>query len=486
MIRDGRTAAFEAVYDRHHRSILSFCRHMLANADEAEDAVQHTFLAAYSDIINTDKPISLRAWLFTIARNRCYSVLRSRREQPTEALAEPATEGLATQVQRRQDLRDLVSDLQRLPQEQRAALVLAEMDALSHDQIGVVLGVPRDKVKSLVFQARESLLASRAARDTDCSEIRRQLATLHGGALRRTHLRRHLRECAGCREYRAQIDHQRKRLRVILPVAPTLALKEAVLATTVGGAGLGLAGGGGVLASSALKGAVLKTAIGATLAGVGAVGTVASGVLPLTVHQQAQAQPAVPPPLAAHSSSDRDESAVASSARAAGTEAIPLRNLRASGLAESAFPSARAARAHRHVTDTQVFVIPAVRRRFAVVPRTIPYPIASSYGAGVGVSVSTPGNAGNGRGHGWGRIRSHGQAARHNGGAWPTATRTGPAAGADRSNARAHGVGRSGTKGSAAGGHGNGNGRGLGHGAGGYKKQLPAPSTGQAGARGLG
>ncbi|MGA2929789.1 MAG: RNA polymerase sigma factor, partial [Solirubrobacteraceae bacterium] len=253
LIRQGRVAAFEAAYDRHHRAILSFCRHVLGDPEEAEDAVQHTFLAAYDDLTSTDKPIHLRAWLFTIARNRCYSMLRSRREQPAGELAEPATEGLATVVQRRQDLRDLVVDVQRLPDDQRAALVLAELDALSHDQIADVLGVPREKVKALVFQARESLTASRAARDTDCSEIRRQLATLRGAGLRRANIRRHLRECEGCREFRKRVDRQRSGLAAVLPVAPTLALKDGVLTASVGGvSGAGVSGSSALLASSAL------------------------------------------------------------------------------------------------------------------------------------------------------------------------------------------------------------------------------------------
>jgi RNA polymerase sigma factor (sigma-70 family) len=276
LIRAGSSAAFEAVYDRHHRAILSFCRHMLGSPEEAEDAVQHTFLSAYSDLCGSSKPIVLRPWLFTIARNRCYSVLRARRDIPTGELDEPATEGLATQVQRRQELRDLVADLGRLPDEQRAALVLAEMDALNHDQIADVLGVPKDKVKSLVFQARESLIASRAARETDCSTIREQLSTLRGGALRRGNLKRHLSLCEGCRDYRAEIDSQRKALAIVLPVAPTLALKEGILGATVGGAaGAGAlgAGTGMFAAGSALKGAGAKGVVAAVLAGIGTAGT---------------------------------------------------------------------------------------------------------------------------------------------------------------------------------------------------------------------
>ena len=66
----------------------------------------------------------------------------------------------------------------RLPDEQRAALVLMELGDLSHAEIAGVLGC-RGKVKSLVFMARSSLTASRAARDASCVEIREQLAAPH-------------------------------------------------------------------------------------------------------------------------------------------------------------------------------------------------------------------------------------------------------------------------------------------------------------------
>jgi RNA polymerase sigma factor (sigma-70 family) len=276
LIREGNTNAFEALYDRHHRAILSFCRHMLGGADEAEDAVQHTFLAAYNDLVSSRKQIQMRAWLFTIARNRCLTILRARPARIALEFEEKATDGLAAQVQRREDLRDLVVDINHLPDDQRAALVLAEIGALSHDEIGSVIGVPKGKVKALVFQARESLLASRAAREADCDEIRAQLATMHGGALRRTTLRRHLRECQGCRDYRDEIGRQRQRIAAILPVVPTIALREAILGVTASGgaAGAGLAGGGAFGAGSVLKGLAGKALVAAVLAAVGTTGTI--------------------------------------------------------------------------------------------------------------------------------------------------------------------------------------------------------------------
>ena len=263
-VRNGSEPAFEAVFDRHSRGILAFCRHMLGSAEEAEDAVQHTFMAAYRSLIGSRSAIQLRPWLYTIARNRCLSVLRARREQPVDNLDELPTENLSVEVQRRQDLRDLLLDVGGLPEDQRAALVLAEVGGVSHEEISQVLGVQREKVKALVFQARSSLIASRAARDTPCEEIRMQLAELRGGALRRNSLRRHLKVCAGCREFRGALQDQRKMLALALPVVPTLALKHGVMAGALGS-------GAAAASGAAVGGAAGATAGGSLLAGGGAM-----------------------------------------------------------------------------------------------------------------------------------------------------------------------------------------------------------------------
>ncbi|MDX6728798.1 MAG: hypothetical protein QOK49_3603, partial [Baekduia sp.] len=78
-VRAGDDGAFEAIYDRYAAGLLAFCRQMLASRDEAEDAVQHSFEAAYKMLRAGDAEIELRPWLYTVARNRCLSVLRARR-----------------------------------------------------------------------------------------------------------------------------------------------------------------------------------------------------------------------------------------------------------------------------------------------------------------------------------------------------------------------------------------------------------------------
>jgi RNA polymerase sigma factor (sigma-70 family) len=268
LTRAGVDGAFEAIYDRHHRHLLSFCRHMLGSHAEGEDAVQQTLVSAHRALLASERPVHLRAWLHTIARNRCLSILRARREQPADEPVEVATAGLADVVQQREDLRDLLADLAALPEEQRAALVLAELGALSHEEIAGVLEVPRAKVKALVFQARESLLAFRSARDADCREIREQLATLTGGGLRRAPLRRHLAVCDGCRAYKADIARQRSALALLLPVVPSAALRQGVLGGGAAGGGLVAAGAKGVAVKVAVTAAVAATAAGGTIVAV--------------------------------------------------------------------------------------------------------------------------------------------------------------------------------------------------------------------------
>lgn len=267
-VRRGNEEAFEAVYDRHHRGILSFCRHMLGSADEAEDAVQQTFISAYEAIRADKRDIRLKPWLYAIARNRCLSTLRARREQPAE-LDDVPTVGLSDEVQGRADLRELLHDLHELPVEQRAALVLSELGDLSHSEVGEIVGCEVAKVKSLVFQARSSLIETRRARDIPCMEIRQQLATATGGVLRRGPLRRHLRECEGCAEFRTAVMRQRKALAALLPVIPSLGLKKSALAALGFGGGSGTGGGLAALASSSIA---VKVATGAVVAGVAAGG----------------------------------------------------------------------------------------------------------------------------------------------------------------------------------------------------------------------
>lgn len=129
-VRAGDEGAFEVLYERYVPSILSFCRHMLGSREEAEDAVQQAFASAHRDLLRDSHELNFKPWLYAIARNRCLSMLRARREESSTEV-EVSTAGLGEEVQQRAELRELVSDLHELPADQRAALVLTELGDLS-------------------------------------------------------------------------------------------------------------------------------------------------------------------------------------------------------------------------------------------------------------------------------------------------------------------------------------------------------------------
>jgi RNA polymerase sigma factor (sigma-70 family) len=247
-MRVGDERSFEAIFKRHHAPLLSYCRHMLASRDEAEDALQQTFIRAHRALLGDSPPRELRPWLYAIARNCCLSAIAARRA--TDELDErtPSLGGLSEEVHEREELRELVSDIARLPEDQRSALLLSELDDLSHRAIATVVGCPVSKVKALVYQARTTLMAEREARGASCRDIREQLSVARGAELRRGPLRRHIRLCAGCRDFQLAVEAQRQSLAIVLPVLPSAALAARVLGHgalhAAGAAGVGQASAG--------------------------------------------------------------------------------------------------------------------------------------------------------------------------------------------------------------------------------------------------
>src|SRR5436190_6210868 len=260
-VAKGNEIAFEVLYDRHHRGLLSFCRHLLGSLEEAEDALQQTFVSAFNHLRETQADVRLKPWLYTIARNRCISMIRTRRDEPAEDL-EPSTDGLQDEVQQRADLRQLLGDMQLLPMDQRSALVLSELKGMSHRDVAEVLGCDTQKVKALVFQARSHLVEFRAAHDTPCAAVRREIAARRRGAPSGT-VRRHVQVCSDCARFREELREQKAALALLLPVIPAAGLKSKAMAAAgvVGGGGSGASGGAWIAAhAQALKLAALGAA----------------------------------------------------------------------------------------------------------------------------------------------------------------------------------------------------------------------------------
>ena len=155
----------------------------------------------------------------------------------------------ADKVHRREEFRLLVEDVQGLPETQRTALLLREIDALSYDQIAEAMDTTIPSVKSLLVRARVSLAESAQARHLTCDEVRDELGEVAEGLHRMTApVRRHLRQCDRCSAFRKQLRQTNRALAAVFPVGPLLLLKKLVLAnlgTTASAGGSAAAAGAG-------------------------------------------------------------------------------------------------------------------------------------------------------------------------------------------------------------------------------------------------
>ena len=252
LTRRGNQAAYEALVGRYQARLLAFCRHMLGSREDAEDVLQEVFAAAFNAMIADERALNVRPWLYRIARNRSLNHLRRVQAIGVDSmdvhLSENGTSA-ADKVHRREEFRLLVEDVQGLPETQRTALLLREIDALSYDQIAEAMDTTIPSVKSLLVRARVSLAESAQARHLTCDEVRDELGEVAEGLHRMTApVRRHLRQCDRCAAFRKQLRQTNRALAAVFPVGPLLLLKKLVLAnlgTTASAGGSAAAAGAG-------------------------------------------------------------------------------------------------------------------------------------------------------------------------------------------------------------------------------------------------
>ncbi len=274
LIRRGNHHAFEALVARYQARLLAFCRHMLSSREDAEDVLQEVFAAAFNAINADNRAINVRPWLYRIARNRSLNHLRKAQAIGVDSMDVHLSEhGITTadKVHKREEFRQLMSDVQDLPETQRTALLLREIDALSYDQIAEAMETTVPSVKSLLVRARVSLAEAAEARLLTCEEVRDELGEVAEGLRRTTPpVRRHLRTCDRCQLFRKQLRQTNKALAAIFPIGPLLLLKKALLAHAgTAAAGSGGAAAGGSAAAAGAAGAAGAAAGGALQAGAG-------------------------------------------------------------------------------------------------------------------------------------------------------------------------------------------------------------------------
>lgn len=143
--------------------LLAYAMSMLRNREDAEDAVQTTFLNVYNSLRDGRVPRQEASWLFRITRNVCLNRIRTHQRKPAgtlEGLDVAATHGLEEQVDQHVHVAVLRSALERLPEQQRKAIVLRELQGASYAEIAAALDTTQGAVESLIFRARRQLATS--------------------------------------------------------------------------------------------------------------------------------------------------------------------------------------------------------------------------------------------------------------------------------------------------------------------------------------
>ena len=284
MAAEGSARAFTAIYERHHQALYRYCRSILGNDEDARDALQNTMVAAMRALPGEERKIALKAWLFRVAHNEAISVVRRRTPESSieTAFEIPAEEA---DSETRDRLRALFTDLKQLPDRQRGALVMRELNGLGYAEIAAALETSEAGAKQLVYESRSSLVELERGREMECDSVREAISDRDGRVLRGRKLRAHLRSCSDCRAFRESIAGRRTQLQAMAPPLPAPAA-AAILAGVLGGGGGsagggiaaalggGAAAGGGLIGSAAMKAGIVAVAAGI---GAGTIGLAIGG-----------------------------------------------------------------------------------------------------------------------------------------------------------------------------------------------------------------
>ncbi len=171
----GEREAFDRLVVRYQRDVYRLCYRYVNNHHDANDLAQEAFLRAYRAIGNFRGDSAFSTWLYRIAVNACLN-FRAARRLPTEELSEtladagrPVSESLEQQERSRR-VREAVA---RLPEKQRATLILKIYHDLSHEEVAGILGSSVGTVKANLFHAlgnlRKLLGREGESRDADAS-----------------------------------------------------------------------------------------------------------------------------------------------------------------------------------------------------------------------------------------------------------------------------------------------------------------------------
>jgi len=167
--QSGDQKAVEMIYQRYKKGVLNFCLRILGNRAEAEDITADTFVVLFTHQYTQQSTAKFSTWLFTVARNKCISRIRKTKNQTllwfspkhsqeaTQWEVKDSSETPREELEKREASIKVKEVLNQLPMEQKEAIVLREYHGFSYEQISKILNCSLEKVKILIYRAREDL-----------------------------------------------------------------------------------------------------------------------------------------------------------------------------------------------------------------------------------------------------------------------------------------------------------------------------------------
>ena len=301
-----------ALYKQHAGELLRFAWHRLGRLEDAEDAVQATFLSAHRVLAEGERVREPRAWLFRILRNECLTRLAmTKRRGVHEELGEwhaDSSASVADQMESNDEFDVAVALLATLPEQQREAIVLREWLGMSAIETADVLVVTPQGVDALVYRARKALVGlADVEEESACGVVRQALADAKVNAK----IRAHLLACRSCRSAarRLHAPEEMAAANGFLPLDSIASrLGESIPGFAVAGGAVAVAGSGaaaagivGSIAAGTTAKVVATVAVGAIVA-TGAVReapAIRNAVAPASNVQEVQSAPPTKPPASA-------------------------------------------------------------------------------------------------------------------------------------------------------------------------------------------
>src|SRR5919201_479938 len=274
MARQRPDRTFERLYKKHAGDVYRYALVVLRNQADSEDVTQTTFMNAYRAFERGERPRQPQNWLIAIAHNVCRQRFRQSQRRPNEVAFE---EDLAEAVVAEDAIsaEDIRRALGHLAFNQRAALVMRELEGSSYQEIADILEVSVGAVETLIFRARRAL-REQLEEGITCHEAELAISKQLDGRLSRKDkgaLRAHLRECSDCAGFARSQRAQRGAIKSL----SLIPLPQSLTGLFGGGSGAAVGSGLAVKAAAVAAGAALATGAGYESVHHGIIPTCGSG-----------------------------------------------------------------------------------------------------------------------------------------------------------------------------------------------------------------